>query len=93
MPIYEYECQSCGERFDKLFTSISKRPPQIICPACESEEVQRLISAPAIHTGAKGSSRTDTTTTPSKPPVFGRKELKEAQEKKRQLRERALYDD
>lgn len=49
-----------------------------MCPACESDEVQRLISAPAIHTGS-AAERTGTKEVPAeKPPVFGRKELNEA---------------
>ena len=98
MPIYEYECTECGERFDKLIRNIEK-PPQIVCPACESLDVQRLISQVAVH-GGEGSHRdagsteaeaADTAST--KPPVFGRKELQAAQEKKRQLREQAKYGD
>ena len=95
MPIYEYECTVCGERFDKLIRSMSQTPPEIVCPACQSTEVERLISAPAIHAGGESSGGTDTVDTgeslPSTPPVLGRKELKAAQEKKRQLREQAKY--
>ena len=97
MPIYEYECSGCGERFDKLIRNIEK-PPKIICPSCESLDVQRLISKVAIHSGDGGSSfdkdaAEAAEATSSKPPVFGRKELKAAQEKKRQLREQAKYGD
>ena len=94
MPIYEYACQSCGEHFDKLIRSISRIPPEIICPACQSKEVQRIISTPAIHTGRAGSESASTDahdTTPANPPVFGRKELQAAQEKKRQLRESVIH--
>ena len=95
MPIYEYECTECGERFDKLIRNIEK-PPKILCPACESLNVQRLISQVAVH-GGEGSSRDtdtiETADTSTKPPVFGRKELQAAQEKKRQLREQAKYGD
>jgi ubiquitin len=34
-----------------------------------------------------------TASQPTSPAVFGRKELKQAQEKKRKLREQALYGD
>ena len=96
MPIYEYECTECGERFDKLIRNID-RPPKIICPACESIDVQRLISQVAVHGGESSSIDIDTAETAdaasTKPPVFGRKELQAAQEKKRQLREQAKYGD
>ena len=48
----------------------------------------------AIHTGRAGSdsaSAETLDTTLSPPPVFGRKELQAAQEKKRQLRERVIH--
>jgi putative FmdB family regulatory protein len=93
MPIYEYQCESCGERFDKLIRSISQVPPEIVCPACQSADVQRLISAPAIHTAGEGGSEEMTAPASSTPAIFGRKELKQAQEKKRQRREQALDDD
>ncbi len=92
MPIYEYECIECGNRFDKLIRNPNK-PPKIICPACEGKDVQRLISQVAVHGGEGGTidSEVETESTPAKPPVFGRKELQAAQEKKRQLREQAKY--
>lgn len=95
MPIYEYECTACGERFDKLIRSMSQAPPEIVCPACQSLDVQRLISAPTIRAGGEGVGETDTVDSgeslSSHPPILGRKELKAAQEKKRQLREQAKY--
>jgi putative FmdB family regulatory protein len=94
MPIYDYECAACGERFDKLIRSISQPLPEIICPACQSTEVQRLISAPTIRAGsASGETQAaeTTTSTSEKPAFFGRKELLAAQEQKRQLRERVKH--
>ena len=60
MPIYEYQCAACDNRFDKLFLSLSRIPAEIICPACQSSETQRLISAPAIHTSEAGSGQAET---------------------------------
>lgn len=88
MPIYEYECRACGEQFDKLFLSLSRVPAEIACPKCQSSETRRLISAPAVHTGEASSGQTEATDpTPAKPPVFGRKELNQALENKKRLRE------
>jgi putative FmdB family regulatory protein len=93
MPIYEYRCQVCGERFDKLFRSLSQIPAEIECPACQSVEVHRLISAPAIHAGSQGGGDAEgAASQPSTPPVIGRKELLQAQEQKRQLREQVQYE-
>ncbi|MCB0194805.1 MAG: hypothetical protein KDJ65_22840 [Anaerolineae bacterium] len=94
MPIYEYVCDQCGERFDKLFLSISRVPDEIECPHCESVEVQRIMSAAAVRSGDGAVGREIVEeSTPSKPPVIGRKEIQAAQEQKRQLREQAKYGD
>jgi putative FmdB family regulatory protein len=45
MPTYEYECKSCGHRFEK-FQSI-KAAPIKTCPKCGKNTAQRLISAGA----------------------------------------------
>ncbi len=44
MPIFEYECQDCGETFE-LF--LQRREPSIApkCPACGRRNVERLWSA------------------------------------------------
>ncbi len=92
MPIYEYQCAACAKQFDKLFLSLSRIPVEIPCPACQSVETRRLISAPAIRTGESSGERAAAgDTTPPKPAVFGRKELNEATVKKKELRERAAH--
>ena len=40
MPIYEYQCQECGEEFERLIRSFEK----IECPECGSEKVRKLLS-------------------------------------------------
>lgn len=41
MPIYEYECVSCGHRFEKMVKMGAEAPP---CPECESAEIRKLVS-------------------------------------------------
>jgi len=41
MPIYEFECAGCGERFEEL---VAAGVEAIACPACGSERTSRLIS-------------------------------------------------
>ncbi|HEY1284852.1 MAG TPA: zinc ribbon domain-containing protein [Solirubrobacterales bacterium] len=41
MPVYEYECKRCGERFEELVREESASPP---CPKCGAVEVRRVIS-------------------------------------------------
>jgi len=43
MPTYEYECQSCGHKFEK-FQNMSAQPIKE-CPKCRKNSAKRLISA------------------------------------------------
>jgi len=47
MPIYEYECKSCGERFE-LRRSMSDSDSEIKCPRCEALHPQRVLSTFAM---------------------------------------------
>ncbi len=42
MPIYEFACESCGSRFEKLMRMSDDGLPE--CPECASAEVRKLIS-------------------------------------------------
>jgi len=44
MPIYEYACKGCGNEFEMLIRG-QKTP---VCPACESEDLERLLSLPRV---------------------------------------------
>jgi len=41
VPIYEFECEECGDRFEEL---VSSEGVKVACPACGSERTRRLIS-------------------------------------------------
>ncbi len=43
MPIYEYCCQECHQRFDRLQTYAEYGNKTVSCPKCVSDHVQRLI--------------------------------------------------
>jgi putative FmdB family regulatory protein len=43
MPIYEYRCRQCGERFEKLVRATAEQTV-VICPRCGSQEVKKEIS-------------------------------------------------
>jgi len=43
MPIYEYECEKCGERLE-LRRSISDNDSEIRCPKCGTENPRRVFS-------------------------------------------------
>lgn len=56
MPIYEYKCQSCGERYEKL--QKLNDPPCKKCPRCGGL-LRKLISSPAIQFKGNGFYITD----------------------------------
>ena len=45
MPLYEYECESCQHRFERI--QKFSDPPVDTCPACGGR-VRKLLSSPAI---------------------------------------------
>lgn len=44
MPIYEYECQSCGEKFEQR-RGITESDSQVKCPKCKAKHPRRIFSA------------------------------------------------
>ena len=45
MPIFEYKCRGCGQPFEFL---ILPQSPEAACPQCESRDVKKMLSVPAI---------------------------------------------
>jgi len=41
MPIYEYRCASCDQRFEELVAASAAAPP---CPGCGATDVTRVYS-------------------------------------------------
>jgi len=51
MPLYEYRCDDCGHRFEKIVKFSD--PPLEVCPSCGGK-VQKLMSSPAIQFKGSG---------------------------------------
>ena len=51
MPLYEYECQACGQRTEEV--QKYSDPPLQECASC-SGELEKLISSPAIQFKGSG---------------------------------------
>lgn len=51
MPLYEYQCESCEERFERI--QKFSDPPVEICPSCGGT-VKKLPSSPAIQFKGSG---------------------------------------
>jgi putative FmdB family regulatory protein len=41
MPIYDYGCEKCGHKYEKLVKLNAENPP---CPECESTDIKKLVS-------------------------------------------------
>jgi putative FmdB family regulatory protein len=50
MPLYEYRCPQCGNRFEQL-RRMTEADCGVICPQCQSEKVQRMFSTFATSGG------------------------------------------
>jgi len=48
MPIYEYRCQDCGSRFEKLVRRSSESAAQE-CPSCGKQHLEQEFSTFAAH--------------------------------------------
>ena len=56
MPIYEYQCDACGHRFERI--QKFSDPPVEVCPSCGGT-VKKLPSSPAIQFKGSGFYITD----------------------------------
>lgn len=57
MPIYEFECQACGARDERLMRVSDADPTD--CPSCGKPTLKRLLSAPSFRLSGSGWYETD----------------------------------
>ncbi|WDS35832.1 zinc ribbon domain-containing protein [Pseudoxanthomonas sp.] len=57
MPIYGFECTTCGHSFDKL-QKLSDADPEN-CPSCGAPTVKRQVTAPSFRLAGGGWYETD----------------------------------
>ena len=57
MPIYGFECASCGHQFDRL--QRLSDPDPTVCPECGAEQVHRQLTAPSFRLAGAGWYETD----------------------------------
>ena len=57
MPLYEYECEACGRRFENI--QKYSDPPIEVCRHCGKGPVRKLLSSPAIQFKGTGFYITD----------------------------------
>jgi len=46
MPLYEYECDSCGLKLEELQNIKDK--PLSLCPRCDKKTLRRLFGVPGL---------------------------------------------
>jgi putative FmdB family regulatory protein len=44
MPVYEYSCNACEKQFELLV----RKQTVVKCPACQSEDLKKLLSIPTV---------------------------------------------
>lgn len=54
MPLYEYQCKKCEEKFETL-VSLSKLDEPVKCPKCGSDETEKLLSTFCASVGSSSS--------------------------------------
>jgi putative FmdB family regulatory protein len=52
MPIYEYYCTDCGERFE-IIRSIKEADSPILCKTCQSNHTHRAVSVFYAQSGTR----------------------------------------
>jgi putative FmdB family regulatory protein len=52
MPLYEYQCEACHNRFERI--QKFSDPPIETCPVCGKGPVRKLVSSPAIQFKGSG---------------------------------------
>jgi len=50
MPIYEYRCEDCGTKFEKLIRRTSD-VPELSCPSCGQKRLRQELSTFAARSG------------------------------------------
>jgi len=57
VPIYEYQCEECGHKMEKLMKLSDPAP--VTCPVCEKPGLKKQISAAAFRLKGSGWYETD----------------------------------
>ena len=57
MPLYEYECEACGQRFERIQKFSDPNPDA--CPNCGKGPIRKMPSSPAIQFKGSGFYITD----------------------------------
>ena len=74
MPIYEYTCKACNEKFEQLQRTMSSADAEatskVKCPSCGSTKTARALSVFAV--GAEGAAAKSKSSATAAPGMCGR---------------------
>ena len=89
MPIYEFQCNKCGKRFEKIL-SLSESSKNIECNCPKKAPSKKVVSAPSFRLGGKGWYETDFKTGSKKNLVQSDKKEKKTTEtsKKKEIKDK-----
>ena len=51
MPIFEFKCEDCGDKFEELVSVSQQSFEYVTCPSCGAQKSKKLMSAPSISMG------------------------------------------
>ncbi|UCC87082.1 MAG: zinc ribbon domain-containing protein [Anaerolineales bacterium] len=68
MPIYEYVCQECGERYEKFVRS-SLAKVELKCPKCGSTQATKAFSVFGVQGGGSQSFQTAASSAAASGPI------------------------
>jgi putative FmdB family regulatory protein len=57
MPLYDFQCRSCGHEFEALVRPADAGAPT--CPACQSLDLEKLLSGFAVSSAEKTQTAAD----------------------------------
>jgi len=63
MPIYEYECRKCKQRFEHLLKSVRDAPAA--CPHCGGKKIEKVFSGFSVAIGRETAKMTSCASCPS----------------------------
>ena len=89
MPIYEFQCNKCGKRFEKIL-NLSESLKNIECNCPKKAPSKKVVSAPSFRLGGKGWYETDFKTGSKKNLVQSDKKEKKTTEtsKKKEIKDK-----
>ncbi len=53
MPVYEYECKNCRNRFENVESIREHGTKEVKCPECKSTSVERVYGGVTVQTSKK----------------------------------------